>query len=457
MGLSPSSKRAELIREISRDISRSAGRKASSSQGSTSVDGQYDTDTGASFDAENAAVQLPSKQLEGNNNNKNNPFGTASTSLSNLPSPESRYERYQTPASELKVESPEFEHLALEKSPQMGTSDDDEESVSVEIARGGRKSADSTPTWSRQQRGMAGKAIDGSDVYNMLGQGNRKTQRGSDGLSRKTSQNATKDNPGKNLSYNSVSQRRTNLADMHAKIVTQDGLGYDDRPSSNALPVKSTRFGSSKLRQVSTNAEAAASASASARGGRPSGRNSNPAGPSAVVTPQKRTKSAMPNAVPGSAFTQHSFMLPDLPDLTELVSGTRRDGTPVFSRSAKARSRFAGLPNSDRNGGGGSRAAVNHIPIESVPIPADEKAIFASLQLLREKVTELELYKVEADKKLDDCERENFELRAELNARERMYRDDFESKSGGYEDNNKGRTVWRTDKLSKSCQYRVRT
>lgn len=107
--------------------------------------------------------------------------------------------------------------------------------------------------------------------------------------------------------------------------------------------------------------------------------------------------------------TIQSFILPDIPNITELVSGVRRDGTPLFSRSAKPKSRFATPSMTNAQNARPSYSGVNQ-----VPIPADEKALYASLQLLQEKVAGLELDNEQLEKRAEDYELEVLQLRSKL-------------------------------------------
>lgn len=129
-----------------------------------------------------------------------------------------------------------------------------------------------------------------------------------------------------------------------------------------------------------------------------------------AALPQQQTPRR--NAPNNPTVQSNSFMLPDLPNITELVSGTRKDGTPLFARTAKqpaqSRSRFtSGTYNS-------KPLRPEHVPIESVPVPEDEKAIYASLQLLKDRVAQLELEKSEATKQAEEREIDIIELRAQL-------------------------------------------
>ena len=457
-----SKKRAELVREISRDISRSAAagtaqRKASISTqvSSASDNNNVETDTGLSFDPENEAVVMSTKQLEMSTANYNGKNDNSNNNNNTVGSHDDGEEFYQTPASEIKVDSLEFERgMVNGRSPQVIDLSDDE-SVSLEVGRGGaRRSVNSTPSLLKQRGDVVGKSIGDDGFYKAIGYGSQKLQRKDSDMARRDNQRSNKsafppqrEGLKKTTSYENTSRKRTNLVDMHAKVLTRDGFNIDERPPTvtTTLPTKNTRFGSSKLRQVSTTTDAAERQQISKKDG--------PAGPSAALTtPQKRVR-AIPNAAqmaaPGSTATQQSFMLPDLPDLTELVSGTRHDGTPVFSRnsgSTKARSRFATSAS--------ARAAraeqhTSHIPVDRVPVPAEERAIFASLQLLKEKVSELELYKAEAEKRIEEHERDNIDLRAELATRERMGRNESAARAAD-EEGGKNRLHWRTDKMRKS-------
>ncbi|KAM3415581.1 hypothetical protein BST61_g9102 [Cercospora zeina] len=93
-----------------------------------------------------------------------------------------------------------------------------------------------------------------------------------------------------------------------------------------------------------------------------------------------------------------SFMLPDLPNITELVSGPN-EGTPLVQRTSTSRTRFVS----------GTHRAVN-----TIRVPQDEQAIFASLQMLSDRVAQLELEKSEAQKHVEEYEHEVIELRAQL-------------------------------------------
>lgn len=121
--------------------------------------------------------------------------------------------------------------------------------------------------------------------------------------------------------------------------------------------------------------------------------------------------------------TNQSYVIPDMPNITELITGHRQDGTPIFNRSVKSRSRFA-TPANRR-----ASTKASHVPVENVPVPADTKALYVSLQLLQEKVTELESSKEQSEQKLEEYELEVLQLKSKLEEREHA-RDNIDSGIG---------------------------
>ncbi|KAF2689822.1 hypothetical protein K458DRAFT_356151 [Lentithecium fluviatile CBS 122367] len=209
-------------------------------------------------------------------------------------------------------------------------------------------------------------------------------------------------------------RRRPSLAQLHAKVSEDESSFVEERPPTVTLPhSKNSRWGNTRPRQTSLQTDGVADGS-----------------PRVHATPRSRPATAQ-NA------TAQSFVLPDMPNLTELVSGMFEDGTPVFSKTVPARSRFA-APN---NGG---RRQPNHIPVDSVPIPQDEKAIFAALQLLQDKVSQMEHERAEAEKKMEEQELEIIELKATTQAQERLRRSD--SALGSTDGEGSGKGTWRVEK-----------
>ncbi|KAL9111360.1 MAG: hypothetical protein Q9227_004237 [Pyrenula ochraceoflavens] len=174
---------------------------------------------------------------------------------------------------------------------------------------------------------------------------------------------------------------RKTLAEMHSKATeAYDGSILEaDRPATATFTAKNTRF---------------------------SGRN-------ASRDLQQATET-------GNLTDNQSFMLPDLPNLSELISGTYQDGTPVFSRNNTARpGRFTSTSARYHTPRGHS-----HKQLDAMPIPEDEKQIFAMLKLLQEKVSALEKEKAEIEQRADEMAEENDVLLRDKKDRQRFRRSD---------------------------------
>lgn len=211
--------------------------------------------------------------------------------------------------------------------------------------------------------------------------------------------------------------RRT-LSEMHAKVRdTYDGsfLG-DERPAPIAMNTRSTRFGNPKDSQEIADAVERASREAYAKELRKASTSS---------TPHKATTNATTTNAPGDSVTRQSFLLPDLPNISDLVSGVYEDGTPVYSRQQKMRStRFVSPPQDAED----VSLTREHMPLDAVPIPEDEKALFVSLRLLQDKVAELEMAKSEAEKRLAAYRQEN----AALKGKRPRHSERYEADDGDY-------------------------
>ncbi|PYH79388.1 hypothetical protein BO82DRAFT_288882 [Aspergillus uvarum CBS 121591] len=189
-------------------------------------------------------------------------------------------------------------------------------------------------------------------------------------------------------------QRRT-LSEFHAKVRDsyEGSLLEDERPSAVANNTRPTRFGNPNLSHQIADAVEKASHEAYAR-------------------EMRRGKAAassrsMHNTA-GDTATQQSFLLPDLPNLSELVSGVYEDGTPVYARQNRPRTTRFVSPLHDAMDVSLTR---EHIPLDAVPIPEDEKALFVSLRLLQDKVAELEMAKFDAERRVEEMRLENASLK----------------------------------------------
>ena len=122
--------------------------------------------------------------------------------------------------------------------------------------------------------------------------------------------------------------------------------------------------------------------------------------------------------------TQLSLVLPDLPNLTELVSGVYQDGTPVFSRHVPGKSHFNSLHQQPYQQPHHGRDGRDHAALKSVPVPSEERVILVSLRILQDKVAELETEKVGSEKRINELQSEVDALRAEKMEKERVRRSD---------------------------------
>ncbi|KAK2761302.1 hypothetical protein FQN54_001824 [Arachnomyces sp. PD_36] len=193
-------------------------------------------------------------------------------------------------------------------------------------------------------------------------------------------------------------QRRT-LSEMHAKVAeTYDGSYLsDEKPAAVTTNTRSTRFGRAKSGEYTADGAQGTEDQAEHAKQYPNGASAN------------NTMSDMP--------TQRSFMIPDLPNLSELVSGVYQDGTPVFSRQGKPRTtRFISPSHTN------TETRPGHMDVGSVPVPDDEKAIFVSLRLLQEKVAQLELEKSETERNAEEMRQEVMTLKSENVRRQKRER-----------------------------------
>ena len=162
-----------------------------------------------------------------------------------------------------------------------------------------------------------------------------------------------------------------------------------------------------------------------------------------TATPKRQMAGTPRSAGHVNNATGHSFVLPDVSNLTELLGGTA-EIRQVTTRSGRARSRFTdGTPNR-----GGNKS--NYVSVEQVPIPEDEQLMAKALEILKEKVSELEKYKDVAESKMTDYENEIFELRAEAEEQQNLRKTD--SALGGSDDEANSKTKWRIEKTSRLGQ-----
>lgn len=175
----------------------------------------------------------------------------------------------------------------------------------------------------------------------------------------------------------STSLKKNTLTDALNRVNAEDETSFiDEQPPTATFNPRNTRF--SRSRQTSLHEQAR------------------------VSSTQQTPRRAANNATAQS----NSFILPDLPNLTELVSGVRKDGTPVFNHNAKSRSRFTS--------GTHKLSGPEYNPIQGVPVPDEEKAIYSSLQVLQARLAQVEDEKYDAERRAEEYEGEIIDLRSQL-------------------------------------------
>ena len=239
-------------------------------------------------------------------------------------------------------------------------------------------------------------------------------------------------------------QRRT-LAELHAQVADDSEGSFigDVRPATVTLAAKSSRFAnfqpkkSPLVNMSGPNKQKVTDALVDVLANRRTG--------SQTETPSKPPSNG---TVTSNTFnpTNQSFLLPNMPDISELVSGTFKDGTPVFTRSGKVQSRFSS---------NGSNWKVDHNELDGITVPQDEKDIFLSLQLLQEKVDALEMEKADNQRVLEELQSQNYHLQAEKEELQRRHRSD--SALGMADSGSDGESARDNQKLvaEKTSKFRV--
>ena len=255
--------------------------------------------------------------------------------------------------------------------------------MSIELGRGVKRAA------RQRDDDMSSNAVfqlDGGDsLYEVTGtppirSRNASARKNDDGLRRQASiRRATETAKTAGNAKRSTSLKQASLHDALNKVNSEDEASFtDEQPATATFNARNTRF--SKSRQTSLHDQAR------------------------VGSTQQTPRRGANNATAQS----NSFVLPDLPNITELVSGVRKDGTPVFNRTAKSRSRFAS--------GSYKPSRPEYNQIESVPVPDEEKAIYSSLQVLQARLAQLEDEKEDAERRVEEYEGEVIDLRSQLAA-----------------------------------------
>jgi hypothetical protein len=381
--LSPSSRnRARVIREMAKDLNRT-NHSVVSSTGSNH--GSVPDSTLSDFDPENEAL-MSTRQLE-----------NTSQQLPELRASAKKFSRYTRPEMDFVIDTSALGRAFPDFT---GGGSSSEDSVSIEVSRG--KKANKKASYNVNDSVLSSKAIIAGN-YEVVSTPPMKSRAASSRLER---QDANRNHPqaqrniqsqsgpqglreklSKTTAYGSSSSGQSNgrphrtLAELHARVRDENDESFlaEDPPPTTTFTAKTTRFGSVRGNQNSSQAH------------KPT-KTTNPDDLYDVSFQQTSNAPIKSHGVPVSATAtgQHSFVLPDLPNISELVSGVYPDGTPVFSRSARAASRFSASTGRSPN------PQNNHLPLDGIPIPEEERAIFISLKLLQDKVAGLENEKARA-------------------------------------------------------------
>ena len=422
---SSSQHRAQLIREMSKDMNKTRHSSGSSrhSQGATSPEPAF-----SDFDPENEAM-MSTRQLDNN-----------SHQLPELRASAQKYNRFNRPEPDFAINTSAIRRAFPDFS--QGSTSSDDGNVSIEVGRGVKKGGNGAigklgrprDYSSHAQSSLGGDSIDFSAP--MIGnyevtstpplrqrQSSKKTEDSTRGSLRRDAQvrraSALQREvlqpsppPAKSRDYGSgesekkLEEGRRTLASMHARVRDENDMSHisDERPPAIDLTARSTRFGNTKSQQTAfTDAVPT--------------RFSTAQGLMNGQTSSMRQRSAN-NLVPNQA-TQQSFMLPDMPNISELVSGVFEDGTPVFARQGKPRASRFGPASQQLH-----QQKRDYAGVDEIPVPADEQAIFLSLKLLQDKVTNLEKHNAEAENAIEELEKKNQMLESQKNERKRSHHSD---------------------------------
>ena len=335
-----------------------------------------------------------------------------------------KYSRFSRPEPDFAINTSAIGRAFPDFSQGGSSSDDD--SLSIEIGRGLKQKSNTKAGRLNEHSSNAQLSFDGDSMefsapmignYEVTGtppltqrQLSEKTGEATHGSSRRDAQarrpsglqkEITRPSPppsktrdyGSGESKKGSEDNRRTLSSMHARVRDENERSRfsEERPPTIDLTARNTRFSSAKGQYT----------------------NSSLAMPTKFTSKQNLLQSLAPKNRPSAQTvqtpqgTQQSFILPDLPNISELVSGVYEDGTPVFSRHGKPRaSRF--VPASGKTSKRQEYASVNEIPI-----PDDEQAIFLSLKLLQDKVATLEKTNAEAENAIEDLQQKNRVLESE--------------------------------------------
>lgn len=154
-------------------------------------------------------------------------------------------------------------------------------------------------------------------------------------------------------------------------------------------------------------------------------------------TPQRMN--GTPRGAPGSTF--QSFLIPDIANMTDLFGASSlNNGMHDLPRT--------GLPNRRVVSAYNGRQPGNFIPVGGIPIPEEEKAILASLQMVRDRLSQVEQEKDDAEQRIEEYELHVADLQAQIDAQGSLRRTDSALGSSDGEAAN-GKNKWKIEKARK--------
>ena len=161
----------------------------------------------------------------------------------------------------------------------------------------------------------------------------------------------------------------------------------------------------------------------------------------------QRPLAGTPQRAPGTPrgvgnSTVQSFLIPDLANLTELYGASMLSGQGGLPRAGLSNRRVVSAYN--------GRAPGNYIPVGGIPIPEEEKQILASLQLLKDRLDQVEQEKADAEARVEEYELHVADLQAQLEAQASLRRSDSALGSSDGEAPGNAKNKWKIEKARKS-------
>ena len=395
MAESPTSQhRTNLIRQMARDLQNSRPISISSRA----------SDSNSNIDNESTSEFNPSADGLGSTRNMEEPS-------QQLPQPRTKTQAYSQrvshPEPDYKINTSALGR-AFPNFSRSGSERDDDSSRSIELGRGhpGGNNADEHSSRASagnirfSQPGPISKKESPASLKRALESHRRSMERGASHASPRTV---------KATDYVSSGSRQSSLEKENAHGDEEENATHfsEDRPLTVNITSRSSRFGN------------AATGQGAGMGDLPKNFTSSKDFLKKFPrTRGSRLAATRPNdPTVTSQGTMQSYLIPDMPNISELISGTLEDGTPIFSRHTKARTpsgstRFASLQ--------GRKSRFGHYAVGEIAVPEEEEAIFVSLRVLQEKIANLESQRSEHEAQIETLKEKNKLLELETTERRRV-------------------------------------